>query len=141
MVLLIIKRRYWDYYFKEPTQKAKEKEYIEELDRLFQQAVKRQLISDVELGAYLSGGMDSGSITAIAAKEFPYLKLYLRLDPSSASGIELAFDERPSAEAMSSRFKTEHYETFKGWYMERLPQQDTILKNLESRYPNFYVAN
>ena len=34
---------------------------------LFQQAVNRQLVSDVELGSYLSGGMDSGSITAIAA--------------------------------------------------------------------------
>ena len=137
--------RYWDYYFKEPTQKAKEKEYIEELDRLFQQAVKRQLISDVELGAYLSGGMDSGSITAIAAKEFPYLKSFTcGFDLSSASGIELAFDERPSAEAMSSRFKTEHYEmVLKAGDMERcLPQLAYHLEEprVGQSYPNFYVA-
>ena len=47
--------KYWDYNFQEPNQKVNEKEYIEELDRLFQQAVKRQLISDVEVGAYLGG--------------------------------------------------------------------------------------
>ena len=37
---------------------------LDELDFLFRQAVSRQLVSDVEVGSYLSGGMDSGSITA-----------------------------------------------------------------------------
>ena len=46
-------------------------EYVEELDRLFRQAVNRQLVSDVEVGSYLSGGMDSGSITAVAATQLP----------------------------------------------------------------------
>lgn len=58
---------YWDYNFEEPEHPASDEEYLEELDRLFAQAVKRQLVSDVEIGAYLSGGMDSGSITAVAA--------------------------------------------------------------------------
>ena len=85
-------------------------EYEEELSHLFSQAVKRQLVSDVELGSYLSGGMDSGSITAITASEFPYLKSFTcGFSLSSASGIELAFDERTKAEAMSALFKTEHY--------------------------------
>ena len=103
--------RYWDYRFREPDQTASNNEYLEELDRLFKQAVNRQLVSDVELGAYLSGGMDSGSITAIASQSFPHLKTFTcGFDLSSASGIELVFDERSKAEAMSSRFKTEHYE-------------------------------
>ena len=94
--------QYWDYNFQEPTQHASREEYQEELDRLFQQAVSRQLVSDVEIGSYLSGGMDSGSITAIAAKSFPYLKTFTcGFDLSSASGIELSFDEREKAEAMS----------------------------------------
>jgi glycyl-tRNA synthetase alpha subunit len=103
--------QFWDYRFSEPNHPASKQEYLEELDRLFRQAVNRQLVSDVELGSYLSGGMDSGSITAIAAQTLPNLKTFTcGFDLSSASGIELAFDERPKAEAMSARFKTEHYE-------------------------------
>ncbi len=49
--------QYWDYDFREPEHKASDKEYREELDRLFRQAVNRQLVTDVELGSYLSGGI------------------------------------------------------------------------------------
>ena len=92
---------------------------------MFAQAVNRQLVTDVELGSYLSGGMDSGSITAVAAQSIPDLKTFTcGFDLSSASGIELAFDERVAAEAMSARFRTEHYEmVLKAGDMERcLPQ-------------------
>ena len=113
--------QYWDYHFREPEKPLPKEEYQEELDRLFQQAVDRQLVSDVELGSYLSGGMDSGSITAIAASNFPYLKTFTcGFDLSSATGIELSFDERTKAEAMSAKFKTEHYEmVLKSGDMER----------------------
>lgn len=137
--------QYWDYRFREPDYPARKEEYLEELDRLFRQAVNRQLVSDVELGSYLSGGMDSGSITAIAAQSFPNLKTFTcGFDLSSASGIELSFDERPKAEAMSARFKTEHYEmVLKAGDMERcLPQ---VARHLEEprvgqSYPNYYAA-
>lgn len=137
--------KYWDYQFREPTETADREEYVEELDRLFRQAVNRQLVSDVELGAYLSGGMDSGSITAIAAQSFPYLKTFTcGFDLSSASGVELVYDERDRAEAMSARFKTEHYEmVLKAGDMERcLP---SVAHHLEEprvgqSYPNYYAA-
>jgi asparagine synthase (glutamine-hydrolysing) len=140
-----VSQQYWDYRFREPDHPASKQEYLEELDRLFRQAVNRQLVGDVELGSYLSGGMDSGSITAIAAQSFPNLKTFTcGFDLSSASGIELAFDERPKAEAMSARFKTEHYEmVLKAGDMERcLPQ---VARHLEEprvgqSYPNFYAA-
>jgi asparagine synthase (glutamine-hydrolysing) len=136
---------YWDYRFREPDDPVDRGAYIEELDRLFRQAVNRQLISDVELGSYLSGGMDSGSITAIAAQQFPYLKSFTcGFDLSSASGIELAFDERAKAEAMSARFKTEHYEmVLKAGDMERcLPQLAWHLEEprVGQSYPNYYAA-
>jgi asparagine synthase (glutamine-hydrolysing) len=123
----------------------KKEEYVEELDRLFKQAVNRQLVSDVELGSYLSGGMDSGSITALAAMQFPYLKSFTcGFDLSSASGIELGFDERTKAEAMSALFKTEHYEmVLKAGDMERcLPQLAWHLEEprVGQSYPNFYAA-
>jgi len=137
--------QYWDYRFREPDHKADKQEYVEELDRLFKQAVNRQLVSDVELGAYLSGGMDSGSITAIAAQQFPYLKTFTcGFDLSSASGIELGFDERVKAEAMSAKFKTEHYEmVLKAGDMERcLPKLAWHLEEprVGQSYPNFYAA-
>jgi asparagine synthase (glutamine-hydrolysing) len=137
--------RYWDYHFREPARRADPAEYREELDRLFRQAVTRQLVSDVELGSYLSGGMDSGSITAIAAMQFPSLKTFTcGFDLSSASGIELAFDERVKAEAMSARFKTEHYEmVLKAGDMERsLPKLAWHLEEprVGQSYPNYYAA-
>jgi asparagine synthase (glutamine-hydrolysing) len=138
-------REYWDYTFQEPEGPADEQEWREELDRLFVQAVERQLMSDVELGSYLSGGIDSGSITAVAARRLPYLKTFTcGFDLSSASGLELGFDERQRAEAMSYRFKTEHYEmVLKAGDMERcLP---TLTWHLEEprvgqSYPNYYAA-
>lgn len=137
--------QYWDFHFAEPESPATTEEYEEELDRLFQQAVKRQLVSDVEIGADLSGGMDSGSITAIASKELNNLKSFtVGFDLSSASGIELAFDERSKAEAMSAAFKTEHYEmVLKAGDMERC-LRDLVWALEEPRvgqsYPNFYAA-
>jgi len=137
--------RYWDFDFREPGNPASDAEYREELGRLFRQAVNRQLISDVELGSYLSGGMDSGSITAVAASSFPYLKTFTcGFDLSSASGIELGFDERARAEAMSYHFKTEHYEmVLKAGDMERcLPRLAWHLEEprVGQSYPNFYAA-
>ena len=137
--------QYWDYHFREPVSHIDKREYVEELDRLFQQAVNRQLVSDVELGSYLSGGMDSGSITALAATNFPYLKTFTcGFDLSSASGIELAFDERAKAEAMSAKFKSEHYEmVLKAGDMERcLPKLAWHLEEprVGQSYPNFYAA-
>jgi asparagine synthase (glutamine-hydrolysing) len=137
--------RYWDYDFVEPAKPAADEEYREELDRLFQQAVNRQLVADVELGSYLSGGMDSGSITAIAARSYPYVKTFTcGFDLSSASGIELAFDERAKAEAMSYHFKTEHYEmVLKAGDMERvLPKVAWHLEEprVGQSYPNYYAA-
>jgi len=137
--------QYWDYHFREPKDQASDQEYREELDRLFKQAVNRQLVTDVELGSYLSGGMDSGSITAIASRSFPYLKTFTcGFDLSSASGLELGFDERAKAEAMSAFFKTEHYEmVLKAGDMERcLPKLAWHLEEprVGQSYPNFYVA-
>lgn len=137
--------QYWDFHFSEPTAKVDKREYEEELSRLFTQAVNRQQISDVEIGSYLSGGIDSGSITAVASKQIPNLKSFtVGFDLSSASGLELGFDERTQAEALSAKFKTEHYEmVLKSGDMERCVPQ--LVHHLEEprvgqSYPNFYAA-
>lgn len=136
--------KYWDYNFFNETN-IKEDECIEELNNLFTQSVNRQLISDVEIGSYLSGGMDSGSITCIAAKNIPNLKTFTcGFDLSSASGLELGFDERTKAEYLSNLYKTEHYEVIlKAGDMERI--MPNLIWHLEDLrvgqcYPNYYVS-
>ena len=136
---------FWDYQFAEPDQPATTEAYAEELDRLFRQAVCRQLVSDVDVGSYLSGGMDSGSITAIAATHLPDIKTFTcGFDLHSASGLELGFDEREAAEYMSYLFKTEHYEmVMKAGDMERvLPALTWHLEEprVGQSFPNYYVA-
>jgi asparagine synthase (glutamine-hydrolysing) len=137
--------RFWDFNFREPEQRLDETEYIEELDRLFRQAVNRQLVSDVDVGTYLSGGMDSGSITSVAATQLPYIKTFTcGFDLNSASGLELGFDERDKSEFMSYLFKTEHYEmVLKAGDMERvLPELAWHIEEprVGQSYPNYYVA-
>ncbi|MGE5402832.1 MAG: asparagine synthase (glutamine-hydrolyzing) [Ignavibacteriales bacterium] len=136
--------KYWDYHFYDDNSLS-EQEYVEELQRLFEQAVNRQLVSDVEVGSYLSGGIDSGSITSIAAKNFKNLKTFTGgFDLSSASGLELGFDERQKAEYLSNIYKTEHYEVvMKAGDMERVMPK--LIWHLEDprvgqSYPNYYVS-
>jgi asparagine synthase (glutamine-hydrolysing) len=143
------KIQYWDFDFSEPETVKNEREYIEELDCLFSQAVKRQLVSDVPVGSYLSGGIDSGSIAAIASSHFrksnEFLKTFtVGFDLSSVSGLERSFDERAKAEFMSYKFQTEHYEmVLKSGDMERCLGNFTY--HLEEprvgqSYPNYYAA-
>ena len=141
--------RYWDYRF-DAGDDAREHgrdaaSYEEELHHLFRQAVQRQLVSDVPVGAYLSGGMDSGGITAIASREIPNLASFTAgFDLSTASGLELHFDERSRAEALSYQFGTEQYEVIlKAGDMERV--MPSLIWHLEDLrvgqcYPNYYVA-
>jgi len=138
-------KRYWDFDFRHPEVQFRDEEYAEELLRLLKQAVSRQLVSDVEVCAYLSGGLDSGGITALAAAQRPYIKTFTcGFDLSSASGLELTYDEREKAEAMSALFKTEHYEmVLKAGDMERcLPKLAWHLEEprVGQSYPNFYIA-
>lgn len=138
-------RNYWDYHFKEDSSLSDPLECREELDRLLTQAVGRQLVADVELGSYLSGGMDSGTLTALAARQIPDLKTFTGgFDISSASGMELNFDERQRAEAMSALYGTEHYEmVLKAGDMERCMNK-VVFHVEEPRvgqcYPNYYIS-
>jgi asparagine synthase (glutamine-hydrolysing) len=137
--------RYWDFNFEEPEQAAPVEEYREELDRLFRQAVSRQLVADKPIGAQLSGGMDSGSITALASRELPHLSTFtVGFDMTSIGGLEVGVDERAKAEAMSYMFQTEQYEVvLKSGDMERcLPELVWHLEDprVGQSYPNFYVS-
>jgi asparagine synthase (glutamine-hydrolysing) len=138
-------RVWWDYPFGAEPIRATAEEAAEELHRLFLQGVVRQMVSDVPIGSYLSGGMDSGSITAIAGRHLKRLTTFTGgFDLSSASGLELGFDERPAAEMLANQIKTEHYEVVlhAGDMEAVLPELIWHLEDLRvgQSYPNYYVA-
>lgn len=141
----ITRKKYWDFNFVCDTSLLSEEYYYHELERLLIQAVKRQLVSDVEIGSYLSGGIDSGLISSIASRSLPFIKTFTcGFDLHSASGLELSFDEREKAEFMSYLFHTEHYEiVLKSGDMERIfPDFVNYLEEprVGQSYPNYYVA-
>lgn len=141
----LIQTQYWDFDFRSSRDSQSEDGYVDELRHLLQQAVQRQLVSDVEIGTYLSGGIDSGTIASIASRDFSDLKSFTcGFDLSSASGLELGFDERSSAEALSASFKTEHYEmVLKAGDMERcMPSLAWHLEEprVGQSYPNYYAS-
>lgn len=138
-------RRYWDYDFSRQDRTITAEEAAEELRRRFVEAVTRQLMSDVPVASYLSGGMDSGSIATVARRQAGWITTFTAgFDLSSASGLELGFDERADAEFLSNVLKTEHYEmVLHAGDMERvMPELIWHLEDLRvgQCYPNYCLA-
>jgi asparagine synthase (glutamine-hydrolysing) len=82
-----------------------EDELAEELRALFQQAVKRRLISDVPLGVFLSGGIDSGAVLAAAAAGAS-----MPVKTFTIGFTEPSFDESGYARELARHFSSEHHE-------------------------------
>ncbi len=138
-------RMFWDYQFGAANGVGSFDDAAADLRSVFQAAVKRQLVSDVPVGSYLSGGMDSSSVVAVAVQDISRLQTFTGgFDLSSASGLELGFDERVPAGKLSNHFKTEHYEmVLHAGDMEYvLPRLIWHLEDLRvgQCYPNYYVA-
>lgn len=136
--------QYWDFDFGDRDTRDIDC-IIEDLDARFRAAVERQSVSDVPVGCYLSGGMDTGSIASLASQKNPNLCSFtVGFDLTSASGLELGYDERDVAERLSYLNHTEQYEmVLKAGDMERCMKQ--LVWHLEEprvgqSYPNFYAA-
>lgn len=97
-------RKYWHLSFANQL-KISEHEAIEELDGLLRRAVKRRLIGDVPIGAFLSGGVDSSLVAALMARESagPITTLTMGF-------ADERFDERPFARLVSDIYQTHHHE-------------------------------
>ena len=80
----------------------------EELRSLLSQAVKRRLVSDVPVGVFLSGGIDSSAVVAMATQHVPISNL-----KTFAIGFrEPSFDESHYARRVARHFRTDHHERF-----------------------------
>jgi asparagine synthase (glutamine-hydrolysing) len=139
-----IRRKYWDYNFHEGPDRG-EKQFTEQLRSLMQDVVKRQLVADVPVGSYLSGGLDSGSITALASRTIPRLMTFTGgFDIATATSIENFFDERQKAELMSREFGTEHYQMVihagdLEWALPRVIWHAEDLR-VGMSYPHYYLS-
>ncbi|TAN78455.1 MAG: amidotransferase 1, exosortase A system-associated [Gallionella sp.] len=96
-------REYWDVPFK-PVAVVSEQEAREELLRLLRESIKIRLVSEVPLGAFLSGGVDSSAVVAMMAglSDGP-------VNTCSISFGDPAFNESEYAAQIASRYKTNHH--------------------------------
>lgn len=101
--------QYWDLEFR-PDDSVSVEEWTEEVRSTFERAVARQLVSDVPIGSYLSGGLDSSSIARVASRSIPRLMTFTGgFDMASVTGFETVFDERTEAEEVARLCSSEHY--------------------------------
>jgi len=136
---------WWDYDFSVSDEKIGFEEACRETQRLFSKAVEKQMISDVPVGSYLSGGMDSGSISVIASQHIKRLYTFTcGFDMSEVTGVEANYDERRDAELTANFIKSEHYEQVMNagdlsWSLPRLVWHLEDLR-VGMSYPNFYIS-
>jgi asparagine synthase (glutamine-hydrolysing) len=98
-------RRYWDLPQYGTHQPSNEEECLEELERRLAEAVRIRLISDVPLGAMLSGGTDSSTVVALMARASS------KPVKTFAIGFKQAdFDESKYARTVAQKFGTDHHE-------------------------------
>src|SRR5438094_7102687 len=98
-------RQYWDLPAYGSGMPASEEECLEELERRLAEAVRIRLISDVPLGALLSGGVDSSVVVALMARASNRpVKTF------SIGFTKQDFNEAEYARAVAQKFGTEHYE-------------------------------
>ena len=101
--------KYWDLSFDGGTETLTDGDYVDEFRERLREAVRRRLVSDVPLGAFLSGGIDSSSVVAMMAEAHPKgaVKTFtIGFDDES-------FDESAHALRVAAHFGTEHHvETF-----------------------------
>ena len=99
-------RRFWDVPFGRTVALRREKSsLVDQIDDVLSNAVRRQTVSDVPLGAFLSGGIDSSLIVSYLAE--------ISKEPVRTFSVgfnEKAYDEREFARDIANRFGTEHHE-------------------------------
>lgn len=102
--------QYWDVSFHEPADEGRtDRSWVDEFEQRFQDAVTMRLMSDVPLGMFLSGGIDSAAITAAMSQASDGPIRTFSVAFQEREGNELAY-----ARLVAERFRTEHHEIVLG---------------------------
>jgi asparagine synthase (glutamine-hydrolysing) len=130
--------RYWDVSFA-PVEGRPEEALVDELRALLDDAVRSHLVSDVPVGAFLSGGIDSSGVVAHMARSAPD-----RVKTFSIGFADADFSETKAARLVAARFGTEHHERILG--PEALDDLEDIAWHLDepfgdsSAIPTYHVS-
>ena len=100
----IVKKRFWELPIGQTDHSKDENYWINYLEDIIVKAVRRRLVSDVPIGIFMSGGIDSTTISAIAAREHPGIKAFTLAYEDSAA----EFDELAQAQATAAMWPMEH---------------------------------
>lgn len=98
-------RRYWDLSVADDPQSRDRDYYVRRYRELLEDAVSSHLMSDVPLGVFLSGGLDSSTVAALTAKN--------RRDPIQTFAVgygEQAYSELPYARIVANHIGSQHHE-------------------------------
>ena len=133
-------KKWWSIslFYQKPSQDDQQTA-LEKVDVILHNAIKHRVeSSDLEVGSFLSGGIDSGLVTAIAKQYNPSLKTFT----VSFSG---EYDESPLARVVAKKYQTNHHE-IKILFDNLLNDTENILKNYgephydDSAIPSYYVS-
>jgi asparagine synthase (glutamine-hydrolysing) len=133
-------QQYWDLPAYGTREAISEEECLEELEHRLAEAVRIRLISDVPLGALLSGGTDSSTVVALMARASskPVKTFSIRFRNDD-------FNEADYARSVAQRFRTEHHElTIEPNIQETL---NTLTRSLEEPFgdssilPTYYISS
>ncbi|MFH0788943.1 MAG: asparagine synthase (glutamine-hydrolyzing) [Pseudomonadota bacterium] len=134
-------KKYWDLYF-QPDYGKSEIYFIEKFQEIFSEAVKIRLLSEVPLGAFLSGGVDSSMVVAHMAQSLKTPPETFTVGFSGNTGGFL--DERPYSRLVADKYGCNHHE------IEVEPKVDDILDEIvrafdepfadDSVIPSYYIC-
>ena len=100
-----VERRYWELQFAPESPARRDEEYVEEVLAALRAAVKSHLLSDVPIGVFLSGGVDSSGLVGLMSEQATQ-----RISTFSVGFEEKSFDELDLAREVATRYGTDHHE-------------------------------
>jgi asparagine synthase (glutamine-hydrolysing) len=131
-------KKYWDLDYSEKLD-LHETEWQEKITKKLKEAINLRLVSDVPLGAHLSGGIDSSLIVALMSEMGTK-----KIETFSIGFKERSYNELPYAKLVAEKYKTNHHEFIvKPQALEILPK---IIYHYEEPYadpsaiPSWYLS-